>query len=190
MATSILTVVFEVEQDPAAFADARLSDDASRPREAMNKLAKLVGEMASKHTRGEVTTHLLSGTNRTHSSGTLTFTGAGSENDAFTLGAEQFLLKASPSGENQVDIGADATGTATNVAAAINAHSGLKGVVTASSSAGVVTITALVPGLVGSQLTFTEDTDAGGVIAISGSGALSGFTGSEQQAVKRFACGL
>lgn len=64
------------------------------------------------------------------------------EDDTVVIGGTTLTWKASPSGESQVDIGADNGECADNLAAAINAHSQLQGLVTASSDASsVVTIT-------------------------------------------------
>lgn len=63
------------------------------------------------------------------------------EDDTVRVGAVTFTWKASPSGENEVDIGGDADADATNLAAKINAHSKLQGIVSASAASAVVTIT-------------------------------------------------
>jgi hypothetical protein len=63
------------------------------------------------------------------------------EDDTVVIGGTTFTWKASPSGESQVDIGVDDATCASNLATAINAHSQLQGVVTASAAAAVCTIT-------------------------------------------------
>jgi hypothetical protein len=54
----------------------------------------------------------------------ITFGGAGSADETVVIGDRTYTLKASPSSANEVDIGADASGTAANLGAAINAGSG------------------------------------------------------------------
>lgn len=98
--------------------------------------------------------------------GTITFAGVGDANDTVTIGGQVYTLKASPTNPFDVDIGADATGTAANLAAAINAGAGegtaygtgtvANSDVTASAALGVVTITARVPGTGGNSITLTK----------------------------------
>lgn len=63
-----------------------------------------------------------------------------SNTDTQTIGSVVLTWHATPSGENQVLIGANATASAVNLAAKINAHSKLAGLVTATSAVGVVTV--------------------------------------------------
>lgn len=74
---------------------------------------------------------------------TVTITDASlvSGTDSLTIGATTIVWEASPADEDDVDIGGSDAQSATNLAAAINAHSALQGVVSATSAAGVVTIT-------------------------------------------------
>lgn len=58
----------------------------------------------------------------------------------FNGGRVTLTWKTSPSGENEVAIGASDTAAGDNLAAKINAHSKLKGIFTATNAAGVVTI--------------------------------------------------
>lgn len=61
--------------------------------------------------------------------------------DTVVIGNVTLTWKSSAANENQVTIGASDTAAAANLAAAINAHSKLSGLVSASSSSGVCTIT-------------------------------------------------
>lgn len=65
--------------------------------------------------------------------------------DTITIAGCVFTWKASASTESEVTIGADATEDGANLAAKINAHSKLLGLVTAASVTGTVTVTYLVP---------------------------------------------
>jgi phage tail sheath gpL-like len=85
-------------------------------------------------------------------SGTFTLTSA-IATDAVTIGAVTLTASSTPANENQWEIdGADDDADATALAAAINAHSVLSKVVSASASSNVVTVTALQKGLVGNQI--------------------------------------
>jgi hypothetical protein len=64
--------------------------------------------------------------------------------DALTLGNVTLTYVSSASTENQVTNGASDTASAANLAAAINAHSKLSGLISATSAAGVVTIVPVV----------------------------------------------
>ena len=66
--------------------------------------------------------------------------GTAVSDDTLVMGNVTLTWKASPSGENQVDIGASAGVSATNLGAAINAHSKLGGVVSAVVAGAAVTI--------------------------------------------------
>lgn len=101
-------------------------------------------------------------------SGTITLSSI-ANNDTVTVNGRVYTAKTSgASGAQQFNIGGSDTNAAINLAAAINADSGsslVAGVLTASVlSAGVVTTTAVWPGLEGNGLT----------IAISAHGSVSG----------------
>ena len=99
--------------------------------------------------------------------GTLLFTDTGSADETITIAGVTYTLKAEPSAANEVDIGVDAEGTASNLAAAINlsgtedteygAGTVAHPLVTASSDAfGVVTVTAKVAGTLANGYATTE----------------------------------
>jgi hypothetical protein len=88
--------------------------------------------------------------------GSITFTGLPVANDTVTVAGTAFTAKASASTSTEFTIGADATATATNLAAKLNAHTTISRYVTASSALGVVTLTAAVPGVFGNLVTLSE----------------------------------
>jgi len=117
--------------------------------------------------------------------GMLTFTGTGTAADTVTIGGRVYTLVGALTGvADEVLIGADATGTATNFVAAINGASGAGttyGVgtvantqVTATNVAGVVTATAIYAGVSSNVIATTE---AGSVTAW-GAAVLAGGTGA------------
>jgi phage tail sheath gpL-like len=93
--------------------------------------------------------------------GTVTFTGAPTAADTVTINGVAFTARASGAVANEFNIGGTVTLTAAALAAAINASVTAKiaGYVTATSLAGVVTVTATEPGLAGNVFTITESMD-------------------------------
>lgn len=91
---------------------------------------------------------------------TATITSTGTATNAETMTLCNATLTAKTSGSVAANGEFDISGTvgtqAANIAAAINAFTSLTGKVTATSLAGVVTVTAVVPGLMGNGLDITE----------------------------------
>lgn len=91
-------------------------------------------------------------TNMVKASGTITLS-SWVNNDTITVHSVVFTAKTSgATGAFQVNIGADDTAAAVNCVTAINADTTLDGLVLASSSLGVITITALIPGELGNTV--------------------------------------
>lgn len=86
-------------------------------------------------------------------SGTITQTSTGAANDqTLTIAGITFTAKTSGASGNEWNRNNTVATSATNLAAAINASADLTGIVTATSALGVVTVTAVVPGLIGNGL--------------------------------------
>jgi len=118
--------------------------------------------------------------------GTLTFSGTGSDTDTVVIGGRTYTLKTSlstgPTVANEVLIGANATETGDNLVDAINGNSANIGTtysegtaehpaVTASNSSGTVTVTARFDGDAGNEVVTTETSASD---ASWGSGTLTG----------------
>lgn len=90
---------------------------------------------------------------------TLALSGGGpANNETFVVNGVTFTCKTSGATGNEFNIGADNTATAVNIAAAVNASAtaGIPGIVTATSSGAVVTLSAAIPGRIGNAVTITE----------------------------------
>lgn len=119
-------------------------------------------------------------------SGTLTLVSA-IATDAITIGAVTLTASSTPADEDEWEIdGASDTLDAASLAAAINAHSVLSLVVSASSDANEVTVTALQKGLVGNQIPLSS---ADATITASAT-FLAGGTGGAASAAKTYSAGL
>jgi len=89
--------------------------------------------------------------------GTLTQTSTGAANDeTMTIAGVTFTAKTSGATGNQFNRNDSVTISATNLAAAINDSADVNIYVSASSAAGVVTFTALQPGVLGNLILLTE----------------------------------
>jgi phage tail sheath gpL-like len=100
--------------------------------------------------------------NALKASGTVTLSSHDAD-DTVTVNGVVFTCVASGAAGAQYNKGADDTETAANLAAAINAHATLDGMLIATSLLGVVTLTALLPGELGNAVT----------LAISAHGSVS-----------------
>ena len=121
--------------------------------------------------------------NGVKASGTVTVTGNFTANDELTIGDDTYTFVASPSSAYEVDLGADAEESLSNLAAAING-TGTAGTtygsgtaansdVSATSTATTLVVTARTAGTAGNSVVFTEDTDGGSVFSVTGSGTLT-----------------
>jgi len=88
--------------------------------------------------------------------GLITSTGAATADETITVCNVVFTAKASGATGNQFNLSGTVATQATNIATAINASADLTGIVTASALLGVVTLTAVVPGLIGNGLALSE----------------------------------
>lgn len=89
---------------------------------------------------------------------TITSTGIAVANETMTVLNETLTAKASGAvaADGEFNISATVATQAANIAAAINAVADLQGKVTASSLSGVVTVKAVVPGIVGNGLQISD----------------------------------
>lgn len=148
--TTLVDIQLEIDED-SSWVDDVLARQSSDVRQAKERLVNLIEGFGRRFT-GKISAHIDTATNYTKASGTLTFVSA-VNTDVFTIGGTTFTIATSPSGESQIAVGGSDAAMGALVTAAVNAHSALKGVVTASDNgAGVVTITAALPGRIGNAI--------------------------------------
>ena len=107
--------------------------------------------------------------------GVLTITAVAVANETVTIGATVYTYKNPAASAGEVSIGTTATTSATNLAAAINGNAlnAAHPLVTATSAAGVVTITSRVKGTLANHVPTTETS----TVASWGAAAMAGGTG-------------
>lgn len=147
--------------------------DAGDKHDFAARAQRLFSELACGAKRGSV---LVDG-DTTAATGTFTLDTV-IATDAVSINGVTFTCVASGATGNQFNVGASDTDTATALAAAINASSSalVSEHVTASSSAAVVTITALYGGTPGNAITIAS---ADGTITASGARLTGGADGTE-----------
>ena len=113
------------------------------------------------------------GTGPTQASGQITLvTGGSLAGETFVIGSQTFTFQATTrTGTGQVQISTSTTTEGTNIVNAVNAD--LAGVVTASRSGAVVTVTAVTPGATGNSIAFNESATN---LTMNGGGFLGGTT--------------
>jgi hypothetical protein len=108
--------------------------------------------------------------------GVITFTGLPVADEIVTVGNVVFTAKASAGSAVQFTIGGTANATAVNLAAVLNAHTTVSKYVSAAVTAtGVITLTALVPGVAGNAFQLSEGMSNATITAFAG-GSESQFT--------------
>lgn len=160
-----------------------LSDSASRPQEFAQKLLNFVHGCKAGARAASLKSGVVDSGSSDAAKASLAGTFTGQPTAAQTVTINGVVLTAvaeiaTPT-NNQFRIGTTPTIAASNLAAAINASTSdaLSGVVSASSAAGVCTISCLIPGVIGNSILVSETlgnfTFAGGATALaSGSGKL------------------
>jgi len=122
---------------------------------ALNNFAGYVGAVLG----GNQSAKLSFQVGAVNATGTLTVAAGGSaNNETCTILNITLTGKTSSTADNEFTVSATAATQATNMAAAINASTTLAGKVAATSALGVVTITSVVPGLLGNGLQLSAGT--------------------------------
>lgn len=97
--------------------------------------------------------------------------------DTVTIGPTTLSVEASPSGEDEFDSGATDIAFAANLVTAINAHSVLKNLVTATTDGvDTVTVTSRIAGIIGNEIILAE---VGNGFTLSAAALASGTDGQD-----------
>lgn len=184
-----LTKLFITHDDAPADVGEELTVEAAEGNQAAQALINMLAGLAGGTRQGSIVAMVESISTETKATATATITQASIVNgtDQITIGKTTISYEASPSGESQIASTGDDDACALALSTAINAHSELQGVVTASVAANVVTITAAFPGELGEHIVLSE---AGNGIVLSATNlAVSGSTFSEQLAERTWTFG-
>lgn len=153
---SFVNILMSVPDSAVTMTNILQLNTAANQVDVLN-LEKLITDMVD----GSQVSYTKISTGAVQATGTGTFTGAAVADQTMTIGQTTFTAKASPNEAlNQYLVSATVALEAASLARAINASTGLAGVVTATSALGVVTITAVQPGLTGNFIVTADvDTD-------------------------------
>jgi hypothetical protein len=144
-------------------------------RQSMLNLAALCRSMASGTDAGGDWTVNCRNT-AVAAAGVITFAGLPVADETVTLCNVAFTAKASASTAAEFTIGASANATAVNLAAKINAHTTVSKYVSAAvTDTGVITCTALVPGVAGNAFALSEAATNTTVTAFTGGSEATSF---------------
>lgn len=159
--------------------DTSLFKQANQDQENLNRIINLISGVAIGAVQATIDVQS-SSSDPVAASGTLTLTSA-IATDAVTIGKTTLTASSTPANENQWEIdGASNTLDAAALAAAINAHSVLSLIVTATSATNVVTITAKQKGVLGNHIALSS---ADATIVASATYLANGAGGSTNAAV-------
>ena len=139
----------------------------------LGNAAKLLKGLAAGATLGTVYVSV-SSADPVAASGTVTCVSV-ADSDTVVIGKTTLTAKTSPSGAVQWARGVSDTADAAALAACINANTTVNQIVTATSAAGVVTITSNVKGPVANYIALTSS--SGTTLAVTGSGYLASGAG-------------
>jgi hypothetical protein len=174
MAASVIKVQLAIDDDPTSVAREIVTEQGINGRQLLKKLSKKFAAMAAGVRPSIVTCRVDSSTDAgdneplDQKTRTITITFANiTADETVVIGGTTLTWKASASGEDQVDIGANLAAATTNLTSKINNHSKLKGIFTASgdTATGVVTVTYTGDARLGYHIGLSETGDA---VAVSG----------------------
>ena len=181
MAASLVLVIKTSEAAPSNFLDA-----ASSPRNTAIKLSGLLEACASGYSHASIDAYS-STSAPVAAAGTATLTYASiAANDTVTIGGTVLTCKASGAAAGtEFNKTTDATVTAANLAAAINANTTLSKYLVATSALGVVTVTCLQKGVIGNAIVLATSNAPGFALV-----AMAGGEGGASSAATTYSLGL
>ncbi len=146
---SFVKILMSVPDSAVTMNSAYLQLNTSANQVDVQGLQKLMADMVD----GAQVAYTKISTGALQAASTGTFTGAATADQTMTIAGATFTAKASPDeAANEYLVSATVALEAASLARAINASSDLTDLVTASSALGVVTITAVQPGITGNQI--------------------------------------
>lgn len=186
--SSVIYLAIVTDSTPAQTIADRHVGTYDNPAMAIELVRNLLERVTSGQIDGKV--HLFQDKcDGTAATGTVACTQASAvAGDTFTLAGVVFTVATSPSSDphlGQFAAGASDTAMGDNLAAAINAHPALKGLLTAANSTGTVTWTAADKGLFGNLIRMAESGDSMAVTQ-----ATNGAIGTVQSYMRPFRRGL
>jgi len=187
MAIAHIAVAYDSTESAATVAG-RIARPAADASPAIQRCSAELAGVAGGLRRAAVSVVVETG-DETKPSATITVGGANlTADDTIAIGPVTLTWKASPSGEDQVAFVNTAATDATALAAAINAHSDLSGMVTAAAASAVVTVTGALPGNVCRYTVVKSETNSG-AMALSAA-SLGGVTSAVQSTPRTHSMGV
>lgn len=179
-----ITHITIVHDDSESLVDLQrqLADDNLLPAEWAGRVGDYLRSLKMGIAGGIAYVGQESATDATKPVGSFTVSGLPTADQTVVVGSVTLTWKASAASEDEVTIGAAAADVRTNLAAAINAHSDLAGVVSAAVNVNDVDVTYEVAGKAGNNFPL----DASGSTNITSDAFLSGGSGTEYTAQKTF----
>jgi hypothetical protein len=162
MSTSYQRIVIEATGTTADFKS--VCDLTPGQLPALQNFENYIGAVSG----GQQSAKLLCKVGAVRATATMTSTGTATAAEIFTLCNVVFTARASNPSANEFVVSGTVATQAANIAAAINASANLTGIVTATSSLGVVTITSVVPGLLGNAFQYSEALTNVTIVAFAG----------------------
>lgn len=147
---SVLRLLVDFTNLSASDTESKLAVDSDSPLISTRRVADLLRRVASSCHSATVRV----GTSMARATGTVTFTDAVTNGQTCSIANVTVTGATSGNGTTSFTLSATIATQAANLAALINANTTINKVLSATSAAGVVTVTSLVPGLVGDAIGF------------------------------------
>lgn len=159
------TAVITITSPTVTANSSTFSNDTGDKYLIANRIADHIGGMCGGVRAGTMDLQVNGGSTGVKASGTVTFSSL-ANNDTVTVGGVTFTAKTSGATGAQFNLGASDSDAAANFAAVVNSNATTQGMVTASATGAVTTVTALPYGTIGNLVS----------LAISAHGSVSAAT--------------
>lgn len=172
-----VTIVHGAGQTPASVVN-RLALHPNASKEAIARLGAELAGIAGGVRSGKVSVRVDSSTD-TSAAATQTVTFGSADivaDDTVSVGGVTFTWKASAASQDEITLSTTEATAATNFAAAVNAHTDLQGLISASVATAVVTLTWLGAPRVGEHITLARTETNGGSVTLGAATLVSSAT--------------